>query len=173
MRAATTMPTARLRKQFPAATKFGSRRYDQAGRIAPRRASRNPETRKPASALPPPPDARVSADLPAMSTASIVLFRTVERCGHFQWLSESVDAAPENGMIHRLSPVFSAAYVWYAACIDAGGFWSRGSSALVGCLPPAQFAPRYGHHLPGSGDFFAFGRLVSSPHDGNLRSIHG
>ena len=33
-------------------------------------------------------------------------------------------------------------------------FWFRGLSALVSCLPRAICHPRYGHHLPGSGDFF-------------------
>ena len=31
--------------------------------------------------------------------------------------SESVDGAPENGMIRGLSPVVSAGCAWHAACI--------------------------------------------------------
>src|ERR1019366_6481951 len=90
-REAATIPTARLRKQLPAAMKSGSRRYHHAGRMAPRSASRNPETRNPARALPP-PDARVSAVLPAMFTVFdfIISDRRVGQATKSDGLSTSV-----------------------------------------------------------------------------------
>src|ERR1017187_8762346 len=93
------------------------------------------------------------------SLSSIVLFRTVEwdrpslfvpiNLGARRRLSESVEDAPENGMIRGLPPVVSSGYVWPPACTTV-----QSSSGLEGrqlwwvASRLRNLLPRYGHHLP-------------------------
>src|ERR1019366_3485882 len=138
--------------------------------MAPRSANRNPETRKPARALPP-PGARVSSVLPAKSTVfdCIIPGRQVGQaiafCGLLGWafgprnFMEKVGQAgyplgppapPILGICRRRSrkrDVSRAVASSFSRLRVARGvhrrivrFWFRGLSALVSCLLSAQFA---------------------------------